>query len=134
MKMLNNVVLMGRLSAAPELKTTSNGKNVVRFRLAVQRDYKDESGEYITDWISCVAWQNTADFIAKYFNKGQMIAVKGSIQTRSYEDKNGNKCSVTEVIADNVSFCGSKSDNAAASSPVSEPDIPIDTNDDDLPF
>lgn len=132
--MINSVVLMGRLTADPELKYTQTGVEVCGFCIAVERRYQSKAGEKQTDFINIAAWRQTAAFVCKYFHKGQMIAVEGSIQTRSYDDKNGNKRSVTEVIADNISFCGSKSDNTAVSSTVSEPDIPIDTNEDDLPF
>ena len=108
--MINNVVLMGRLTAAPELKTTQSGISTVRFSVAVERRYNKQGDERQTDFIDCVAWRQTAEFVSKYFNKGSMIAVIGSIQTRSYEDKNGNKRKAVEVQVDNVSFCGSKSE------------------------
>ena len=106
--MINNVVLMGRLTAAPELKTTQSGISTVRFSVAVERRYNKQGDERQTDFIDCVAWRQTAEFVSKYFNKGSMIAVVGSIQTRNYEDKNGNKRKAVEVQVDNVSFCGSK--------------------------
>lgn len=106
--MINNVVLMGRLTAVPELKTTQSGISTIRFGVAVERRYNKQGEEKQTDFIDCVAWRQTAEFISKYFNKGSMIAVVGSIQTRSYEDKNGNKRKAVEVQVDNVSFCGSK--------------------------
>ena len=108
--MINNVVLMGRLTAAPELKTTQSGISTVRFSVAVERRYNKQGEERQTDFIDCVAWRQTAEFVSKYFNKGSMIAVIGSIQTRNYEDKNGNKRKAVEVQVDNVSFCGSKSE------------------------
>lgn len=106
--MINNVVLMGRLTAAPELKTTQSGISIVSFSVAVERRYNKQGEERQTDFIDCVAWRQTAEFVSKYFNKGSMIAVVGSIQTRNYEDKNGNKRKAVEVQVDNVSFCGSK--------------------------
>lgn len=106
--MINNVVLMGRLTAAPELKTTQSGISTVRFSVAVERRYNKQGEERQTDFVDCVAWRQTAEFVSKYFNKGSMIAVVGSIQTRNYEDKNGNKRKAVEVQVDNVSFCGSK--------------------------
>ena len=106
--MINNVVLMGRLTAVPELKTTQSGISTVRFSVAVERRYNKQGDERQTDFIDCVAWRQTAEFVSKYFNKGSMIAVIGSIQTRNYEDKNGNKRKAVEVQVDNVSFCGSK--------------------------
>ena len=106
--MINNVVLMGRLTAVPELKTTQSGISTVRFSIAVERRYNKQGEERQTDFVDCVAWRQTAEFVSKYFNKGSMIAVVGSIQTRNYEDKNGNKRKAVEVQVDNVSFCGSK--------------------------
>ena len=106
--MINNVVLMGRLTAVPELKTTQSGISTVRFSIAVERRYNKQGEERQTDFVDCVAWRQTAEFVSKYFNKGSMIAVIGSIQTRNYEDKNGNKRKAVEVQVDNVSFCGSK--------------------------
>lgn len=112
--MLNSVVLMGRLVADPELKTTSTGVNVTSFSIAVDRDYARQGEARQADFINIVAWRSTADFITKYFRKGQMIAIQGSIQTRSYEDRNGNKRTAFEVIADKVNFCGSKSESGAS--------------------
>ena len=100
---------MGRLSADPELRTTTSGLSVTSFTVAVDRNYKS-GDERQTDFINCVAWRATADFVTRYFRKGQMIAVQGSLQVRNYEDKNGNKRTAYDVVADNVSFCGSKSE------------------------
>ena len=108
--MLNNVVLMGRLTSLPELKQTSSGVEVTSFSIAVDRDYVRQGEERQTDFINCVAWRQTAKFITSYFRKGQMIAVTGSLQTRNYEDKNGNKRVATDVVVANASFCGSKDD------------------------
>ena len=139
--MLNNVILMGRLTADPELKQTPNGVAVLSFSLAVDRDYTQQRQERQADFINIVAWRNTAEFINKYFVKGQMIALKGSIQTRNYEDKNGNKRTAFEVVADKVYFCGSKeeSNNKKLNSNNSGFDDfdgfeEIGTPDDDLPF
>lgn len=109
--MLNCVIIMGRLTADPELKTTPSGTSVVSFHVAVDRSYVRQGEERQTDFINVVAWRKTADFITRYFHKGSMIAVQGSIQTRNYEDKNGNKRTAVEVLAGNVSFCGSKADS-----------------------
>lgn len=106
--MLNNVVLMGRLTAEPEPRKTPNDISTTRFTIAVDRNYAKQGQERQTDWIDCVAWRQTADFICKYFHKGSMIAVTGSIQTRNYEDKQGNKRKSVEVIIDEASFCGEK--------------------------
>lgn len=132
--MLNTVVLMGRLTAAPELKTTPRGTNVTAFTLAVDRRYQSQNGEKKTDFINCVAWRSTADFITKYFNKGDLIAVTGEIQTRNYEDKNKNKRTAVEVIANEASFCGGKN-NSSSSGPEAAPMTNgYDYNDEDLPF
>lgn len=108
--MLNVVALTGRLVEDPELKTTGNGVSVCSIRLAVDRDYAPQGQERKVDFINVVAWRGTAEFISKYFRKGQIIAVNGSIQTRQYEDRRGNKRTAVEVVAGSVSFCGSKAD------------------------
>lgn len=127
--MLNEVILMGRLTAAPDLKTTTSGNSVTSFTLAVDRRYT-QNGEKKADFINCVAWRSTADFITKYFNKGDLIAVIGEIQTRNYEDKNKNKRTAVEVIVNTASFCGGKNNSSNA------PEVAPITNDydDDLPF
>ena len=109
--MLNNVVLMGRLTFEPELKVTQSGVSVVRFGIAVDRRYQQQNGEKKTDFIDCVAWRQTAEFINKYFHKGNMIAVEGSIQTENYVDQNGTNRKSVSVVANNVSFRGSKSES-----------------------
>lgn len=108
--MLNCAVIMGRLVADPELRTTPNGISVTSFCVAVDRSFVKAGEERKADFINVVAWRQTADFVTRYFHKGSMIAVQGSIQTRSYEDKNGNKRTAVEIVADNVSFCGGKSE------------------------
>ncbi len=119
--MLNSVILMGRMVADPELKTTSSNLSVLSFTVAVDRAYQSQGQERQADFINCVAWRQNADFISKYFRKGQMIALQGSIQTRSYEDRNGNKRTAFEVVVDRASFCGSKSDSSAASNAYQTP-------------
>ena len=109
--MINMVALMGRLTYEPELKSTPNGLSVIRFQIAVDRSYQAKGQERQADFIDCVAWRQTAEFISRYFHKGSMIAVEGSIQTSNYTDKNGNNRKQTEVLANNVSFCGSKSES-----------------------
>lgn len=108
--MLNKVVLMGRLTADPELRHTNNDIAVTSFTLAVDRSYVRAGAERATDFIDIVAWRSTAEFVSKYFNKGQLVAVEGSIQTRSYQDKDGNKRKAFEVVADNVHFAEPKRD------------------------
>lgn len=109
--MINNAVIMGRICHDLELRTTASSTSVTNFTVAVDRNYQKQGEEKQTDFIDVVAWRQTADFVCRYFKKGSMIAVQGSIQTRNYEDKNGNKRTAVEIVADNVSFCGSKSDN-----------------------
>lgn len=106
--MINSVVLMGRLTAEPELKVTTSGISVTRFTIAVNRYSKD--GEDKADFINITAWRKTAEFVSKYFRKGSMIAVEGSIQTDTYTDREGNKRYSFQVVANNVSFCGSKAE------------------------
>lgn len=116
--MLNCAVIMGRLTADPELRTTPNGISVTSFSVAVDRSYQRAGEDRQTDFINVVAWRNTAEFVSRYFRKGSMIAVQGSIQTRNYEDRNGNKRTAFEIVADNVSFCGSKSESGTGGAPV----------------
>lgn len=106
--MLNVVALNGRLVADPELKTTQNGTNVCSFRIAVDRSFTRQGEERKADFIDVTAWRQTAEFVSKYFQKGSMIAVEGSLQTRRYQDKNGNNRTATEVLAAEVGFCGPK--------------------------
>ena len=112
--MLNVVAIMGRLARDPELRQTTTGKSVASFTIACDRGRRDANGQNVADWIPVTAWDRTAEFVCKYFQKGSMIAVQGSIQTGSYEDKNGNKRTAFEVVADNVSFTGSRSESAGA--------------------
>ena len=147
--MINNVVLMGRLVATPELRSTGTGISVASFTLAVERAYAKAGEQRQADFIDCIAWRNTAEFITRYFQKGSMIAITGNIQTRTYEDKNGIKRKAVEVVVDNASFCGSKAESgttggysapAAPAAPApsftsgSESDFEEISEDDDLPF
>lgn len=125
--MLNRAILMGRLGADPELRTTPSGISVTSFRIAVNRTYDRE----ITDWIDIVAWRQTAEFVCKYFHKGSMIAVDGSIQTRNYEDRNGNRRTAVEVVADQVHFAESK---ASKEKLDIDPDDFEEIDDKDLPW
>lgn len=111
--MLNVAVLMGRLVADPELKQTPSGVSVTSFTLAVDRSYVKAGAERQADFITIVAWRNTAEFVCKYFRKGQLAAVQGSIQTRTYTDKEGNKRKVFEIVADNVHFAEPKRDGSS---------------------
>ncbi len=109
--MLNVVAIMGRLVADPELRTTTQGNSVCSFRIACDRSYR-QGQERQADFIDIVAWRQQADFVSKYFQKGSMIAVEGSLQTRQYQDKNGNNRTAVEVVANNISFAGAKRQDA----------------------
>ena len=111
--MLNHIVLMGRLTRDPELRRTGSGTAVTSFSLAVDRDFKSQSGEKETDFIDVVAWRSTAEFVAKYFTKGRMAVVEGRLQIRDWKDREGNNRRSAEVIADNVYFGDSKRDTQA---------------------
>jgi single-strand DNA-binding protein len=134
--MLNNIILNGRLTETPELKSTAQGTPVASFTVAVPRDYKKD-GKEITDFIPCVAWRQTAEFVTRYFSKGSLIIVNGALESRKYEDSNGNKRTAYEVKADKVYFGGSKNEQAGAT--TQQPTISAapdfeEINDDDLPF
>lgn len=124
--MLNKVILMGRICKDLELKYTPSNVAVTSFSIAVNRKFQKDQ----TDFINIVAWRQTAEFICKYFVKGQLINVCGSIQVRTYDDKNGKKVCVAEVVADEVNFCG---DKATGQAPTNDGFAPVDA-DDDLPF
>jgi single-strand DNA-binding protein len=125
--MLNKIILMGRLTRDPELRRTGSGTAVTSFSLAVDRDYKSQSGEKETDFIDIVAWRATVEFVSKYFTKGRMAVVSGRLQIRDWTDKEGNKHRSTEVVADNVYFWDSKKDvsNSGTSAPT-----PVDAHSD----
>lgn len=129
--MLNCAIITGRLTTDPELKTTTNGISVTSFTVAVDRNNQKPGQERQTDFINVVAWRQTAEFVTRCFRKGQMIAVQGSIQVRGYEDRNGNKRTAVEIVADTVSFCGSKAEtgaggqSAGAPAPTGNPAQPV---------
>lgn len=106
---LNYTVLMGRIVNDLEVKQTTNGTACLTFTVAVDRNFKNANGEYESDFITCVAWKERAEFIGRYFGKGRLIAVEGQLRSRTYEDKNGTKHYVTELYIDNASFTGEKS-------------------------
>lgn len=108
MGQLNKWIGMGRLTAKPELKTTPGGKSVVSFTLAIDRNYKSQNGEQEADFPQCVAWDKTAEFISRYFDKGNLISIVGAIQTRSYVAQDGSKRFVTEVKVDEAYFTGER--------------------------
>ena len=113
--MLNKIILMGRLTRDPELRRTGPGTAVTSFSLAVDRDFKSQSGEKETDFIDIVAWRSTAEFVSKYFTKGRMAVVEGRLQIRDWTDKDGGKRRSAEVVADNVYFGDSKRDGGDSS-------------------
>lgn len=112
--MLNVVAIMGSLARDPELRQTTTGKSVASFRIACDRGRKDANGQSQADWLDVVAWDRTAEFICKYFQKGSMIAVDGRLQSRQYQDKNGQNRIAVEIVANNVNFCGSKESTSTA--------------------
>ena len=142
--MLNHISIMGRLTRDPELRRTGNGTAVASFTVAVDRDYSGkDGGEKETDFIDCVAWRQTGEFVSKYFTKGRMAVVSGRLQIRSWTDKDGNKRRTAEVVADNVYFGDSKRDgdnvvsNGSYGVPVTGPASDFAMLDDDdaqLPF
>ena len=120
---MNSVCLMGRLTGDPELKTTQSGFSVTSFSVAVDRAYQPKGQDRQTDFINCVAWRNTAEFITRYFRKGNRIALQGSLQSRSYTANDGSKRTVYEVVIDNAFFCESK--GAQSGAPAYESQIPV---------
>ena len=110
--MLNVVAIMGRLARDPELRQTTTGKNVASFRIACDRGRRDANGQSQADWLDVVAWDRTAEFVCKYFQKGSLIAIDGRLQSRSYQDKNGNNRTAFEIVANNINFAGPKNSNA----------------------
>ena len=113
--MLNHITIMGRLVRDPELRRTGSGIAVTSFTLAVDRDYKSNNGEKETDFIECVAWRNTGEFVGKYFTKGRMAVVSGKLQIRGWTDKDGNKRRTAEVLAENVYFADSNKEASESS-------------------
>ena len=151
--MINRVILMGRLVADPELKTTNTGVSVTSFRIAVDRSYVKAGGERQADFFDIVAWRSSAEFVCRNFSKGSLIAVDGQLQSRQYQAKDGTNRTVIEVVVDNVSFTGERRDNSAAYSQISRntqtdevqqtppsysagtaDDFTVIPTDDDLPF
>jgi single-strand DNA-binding protein len=131
--MINNIVIMGRLTKDAEERKTNSGKSVCSFCVALDDRFDKEK----THFIDVIAWNNTAEFVCKYFHKGSMIAVQGRLTTRMWEDKNGSKHKAVEIVADEVSFCGDKKNDTNHPADVAPPtdgedykDIPVD----DLPF
>jgi len=146
--MLNSVCMVGRLVADPELRSTSSSIPVISFRIAVDRDFVKAGEERKADFFDVQAWRTTAEFISRFFRKGSVISIQGSLQTRAYEDKNGNKRIAYEIVAANASFCGSKAETGSGGRPDeatsyapppsyatgSSSDFETIPNDDELPF
>ncbi len=123
---MNSICLMGRLTGDPELKTTQTGVSVTSFSVAVDRAYRPKDQERQTDFINCVAWRGTAEFISRYFHKGQRIALQGSLQSRRYTANDGSQRTAYEVVIDNAFFCESKGGNAGGA-PSYDSQIPVMT-------
>lgn len=139
--MLNVIAIMGRLSRDPELRQTTTGKNVASFTIACSRGRKDANGKDLVDWIPVVAWERTAEFVCKYFEKGSPIAIDGRLQSRTYKDRDGNNRTAIEIVANNANFAGSKSSGGGSNSvpaggSYNEPTVQYDEIEDegDLPF
>ena len=131
--MLNHITIMGRLTKNPELRRTGTGTAVTSFTLAVDRDFKN-NGETETDFIECVAWRQTGEFVNQYFAKGRMAVVSGRLQIRSWTDKDGNKRKSAEVVADQVYFGDSKKDEASNGDPAGQDFAVLSDDDAQLPF
>ena len=129
--MLNHIVLMGRLCADPELRRTNSGTPVTSFTLAVDRDFKSQSGEKEADFVPVIAWRNTAEFVSKYFTKGRMAVVEGRLQMRNWTDKDGHKRTTAEVVAENVYFGDTRREDSSTSEQEYKE---IQEEDGDLPF
>lgn len=139
--MLNVIAIMGRLSRDPELRQTTTGKSVASFTIACSRGRKDANGKDLVDWIPVVAWEHTAEFVCKYFEKGSLIAIDGRLQSRTYKDRDGNNRTAIEIVANNANFAGSKStgggsNSVPAGNSYNEPTVQYDEieDDGDLPF
>lgn len=144
--MLNVAVLMGRLTGDPEIRVTPDGKKVASFSVACDRDFKNRDGERQTDFLNIVAWEKTAEFLEKYFHKGDLISIEGRIQARQYQDRNGNNRTAVEIVARNVFFAGGKKDTKGAQKmnpapqkqasfePVKDDGFALIDDEEDLPF
>ena len=141
--MLNHIIIMGRLTRDPEMRSTQSGVAVASFTLAVDRDFGGkDGGEKQTDFIDCTAWRHTAEFVSKYFSKGRMAVVSGRLQIDNYTDNDGNKRKAAKVIADNIYFgdskkdgaSGGQSDEAASLTPAPSGFVSVDVDSGELPF
>lgn len=129
---MNTICITGRMAQNAEVRQTPTGTSVTQFAVAVERKYQKPGEERQADFIDCIAWRNTAEFIGQYFAKGMPIAITGELQTRSYKDRNGNKRKAVEVLVEHADFCGGRKDPAAE--PPAGADFDEITLDDDLPF
>ena len=129
---MNKIILVGRLTKDPEVRSTSAGFNTASFTVAVNRNFKNKEGNYDADFLPCVAFRNQAEFISKYFKKGNMICLEGRVQTRNYDAQDGTKRYVTEVVVENVEFVGGKNEGSSASN-SSYVDAPSEAPVDDMP-
>ena len=135
--MLNNITIQGRLTRDPEMKATASGVSCATFALACEQDYKNPNGERDTDFFDVVAWRNTADFVQRYFRKGQMVVVRGRLQTQQWTAQDGSKRKTVQIVAENVYFCGKENGNTsqAEEQPAAveeQPPIPVEIE--ELPF
>ena len=130
---MNKIILVGRLTKDPEVRSTSAGFNTVNFTVAVNRNFKNKEGNYDADFLPCVAFRNTADFISKFFKKGSMISLDGRVQTRNYDAQDGSKRYVTEIVVENVEFVGGKNEGSSNQPTNDYVDAPSETPVDDMP-
>lgn len=132
--MLNCIIIQGRLKAAPELRHTQSNTPVASATLAVNRSRKGQNGEYITDWVDVIFWGKTAEHAAQWFNKGDMAIVRGRLESRDWQDKNGNNRRNWEVQAESIDFCGSKSKNSSPENVGADDFQELTEDDGDVPF
>lgn len=139
---LNRVIIQGRLVADPDIRTTSGGISVANLRVAVERNYKDSDGKKEVDFFQCTAWRGTADFVQKFFRKGELILIDGKLQNSTYTDKDGNNRVSTQVVVDSVFFCGSSGNGRGGNGHSEQPsrtepqfkEIPEEEDAGELPF
>lgn len=134
--MLNNITLQGRLTRDPEMQATANGVSRATFALACEQDYKNPNGERDTDFFDVVAWRNTADFVQRYFSKGQMVVVRGRLQTQQWTAQDGSKRKTVQIVAENVYFCGTNNASGQATEQPAavEEQTPVPVEIEELPF
>ncbi len=130
---MNKILLVGRLTRDPEVRSTSTGTSIVNFTVAVSRNFKNKEGNYDADFLPCVAYRAQADFVSKYFKKGSLIGVEGRVQTRSYDAQDGSKRYVTEVVVENIEFVGGKNEGGATHTDNSYVDAPSQAPIDEVP-